>query len=155
MAKTRAPIPSAKLMAYALRLLSIKDYSESKMRERLYTVAEEQSGADSCIERLKDLSLIDDTAYAEKLARYLTETKGYGKRRVVQDMMRRGVDRTLAEETVAEQDSDPSDAISTYIDKRNPDLSDEKQRRKTIDALMRRGFNYDDIMRQVRLRREE
>lgn len=87
---------------------------------------------------------MDDGAYAASLVRHYGG-RGYGPARVREELRRRGVDQALWEEAMEEM-PDPAEILDKLIQKRcRGDLSDPRERRRTSDALLRRGFAWRDV----------
>ena len=85
----------------ALYLLERRSHSKRELVEKVARTAASREAAQAAADRLEELGLLDDAAYAQGLARELFERKGFGARRVRQELLRRGVSRELAEEALA------------------------------------------------------
>ncbi|MCL2077286.1 MAG: recombination regulator RecX [Oscillospiraceae bacterium] len=144
-----------KAKAYALKLLSMRDYSGGELLNKLNKTYGEETCL-AALERVRDLGYQDDFKYAEKLAAYLVETKYYGIRRVSYEMKLKG----LSAETIAgalekyTEDEIPKKIIEVLNRKylniiKGLDSTDRAKNRrdlkKIIDALARRGYEYNDI----------
>ena len=93
---------------------------------------------------LEDIGAVDDAGYAAALVRHYGG-KGYGPARVKEELRRRGVDRALWDAALEEM-PDPAEVLDKLIQKRcRGDLSDPGERRRTSDALLRRGFAWRDV----------
>ena len=120
----------------------------SKMMER--DTPEEEAA--EIADWLTGLGLLNDGEYARQLARHYSE-KGYGPRKIQDELYRRGVPREYWAEAMEERD-DPAEAIDAFLakrlgDDRNPD---RKMLKKVSDALARRGFRWQDINDGLRRR---
>lgn len=70
----------------------------------------------------------------------------YGIGRIKQELMRRGIDRTLAEEAAERLDKDDLNRIILLLQtKYRGNLGDEKGILRTKNALLRLGYSYSDI----------
>ncbi|MDE7360789.1 MAG: recombination regulator RecX [Oscillospiraceae bacterium] len=107
--------------------------------------------AEQAVEYVCDLGYVDDEEYAPKLAEYLIKRKRWGVRRVRYEMISRGLDRELVENTLADIDTDELDEeLITLIEKRYINkLADYDDRRRTIAALARRGYDFGSIKRCI------
>ena len=76
---------------YALNLLGARPYSTSALRGKLIQKEYEPADADNAIGRLVANGLLDDRKYAEQFARSKIVTAGASKRRVQQDLYRKGI----------------------------------------------------------------
>lgn len=91
--------PGATLAA-ALRMLGRRSYTAAEMRERLARRADAPSVA-AALERLAELRLIDDAAWAERFAAERFERAGRGRHRILSELVGRGIDAELAADVVA------------------------------------------------------
>lgn len=107
--------------------------------------------AAEAVEYADGLGYINDEEYAPRLAEYLVKRKRWGLRRVRQEMLRRGLDRTLVENVLADMDADELDEeLTALIEKKYyAKLGSYDDRRRTIAALMRRGYDYSAIKRCI------
>ena len=81
----------------ALYLLGLRDYACKELEQKLYTEADPVTAA-AVVERLREVGLVDDRRYAARLARSLSEEKHYPRRRIEQELRRRGIAPMLVQE---------------------------------------------------------
>lgn len=107
--------------------------------------------AEQAVEYVCELGYIDDERYAPKLAEYLIRRKRWGIRRVRYEMLSRGLESELVENTLADIDAEELDEeLTTLIEKRYiTKLADYDDRRRTIAALARRGYDFGSIKRCI------
>ena len=110
--------------------------------------------AEETAARMEELGLVDDEAYARRLARDLLARKHYPRRRLAQELTGKGIDRALAEEAAAEameeaETDDGQQALELLRKKYYNRLYDENARRKTAAALARYGFGGDAVRRAM------
>ncbi|MBQ7089360.1 MAG: regulatory protein RecX [Clostridia bacterium] len=133
----------------ALYLLGLRDYSCHELEQKLYTEAEPAIAA-AVVERLCEVGLLDDERYAARLARSLSEGKHYPRRRIEQELRRRGISNGLIQAAVSELDGeDYEQALAILERKYYNKLNDPDSRRRVIAALARRGFSYVAIRRAM------
>ena len=129
---------------YAVSLLSRRDHSErelmTKLAQKGYT-----DGAEEAIEKLKNGGYVSDERFARLYVRELQTLKRYGKRRIEQELYRKGVDRDTIREVLDETDFDESELGSLIERKYGRYLSDEKGIQRTINGLLRMGYSYGEI----------
>lgn len=126
----------------ALFLLGLRDYACEELEHKLAQDTP-PSVAAAVVERLRQVGLLDDERYAARLANSLSRQKKYPRRRVEQELCRRGVDKELAREAAAEiETEDFEQALALLRKKYYNKLNTEESRRKTMAALARRGFSY-------------
>lgn len=129
----------------ALWLLSLQDYSRKSLRDKLIKDYGEQA-TESTLDRLEELSLVDDERYARTYAKDLFEIKKLSARAVKYKLIEKGIDRVLAQEITDEYDPDEEQQIYDLLNtKYIRNMFDEKGRRRTISALQRMGYGYSVI----------
>ncbi len=128
----------------ALYLLDRKDYSSWELEQKLARNVSPET-ARKVVERLQELSLLNDEEYARKLARHYILQKHQGPRRAVLELRKRGIDAALAAEAVDEVEPEEGELLALCRRKYARKLeTDEKGREKVIAALMRLGHGYYD-----------
>lgn len=85
----------------ALRLLDAAARSSGGLRARLMDKGYDEQTTDAVVERLIELKLLDDQAYAESTLRYCLN-RLMGERGAVMELRRKGVDCALASRVVEE-----------------------------------------------------
>ena len=128
----------------ALYLLDYRDHSRGEIVEKLSRNVDRVI-AEEVADKLCELGLFDDGAYAQKLARHVLLTKKYGARRAEFEMRRKGIDGRLAAEAVAEVEPDEDLLEELALKKYGRYLEDDpdgKGRDKAIRGLMRLGHGY-------------
>jgi regulatory protein len=143
---------------YALSLLAARPYSSSALRRKLGQKEYEAADADDAIRRLLDNGLLNDAKYAEQFARSKMLSTGASKRRLTQDLYRKGIKGDVATQAIAnvvEQDEiDPAAVIERVARKKLAQLGDIEPvilRRRLFGFLARRGYDLDEIKRVVSL----
>ena len=93
--------------------------------------------------------LIDDRKYAEKCAEYLIERKKYGIYRARQEMLHRGLEKSLVEDALAGWEDTAEENVSAVLEKKYGRLLDDpkdyKTRQKVIAGMARLGYNISSI----------
>ena len=116
--------------------------SGQEVRRRLIKKGAEESEAEDTVQWLQELGAVDDAAYAAVLGRHYG-AMGCGPGRVRQELQKRGIPRELWDEALS-QLPPAEEAIRQYISaKWRP--GDERMGKKIADALLRRGFSWNDI----------
>jgi regulatory protein len=143
---------------YALNLLAARPYSSSALRRKLIQKEYEAADADDAIRRLLDNGILNDARFAEQYARSKMATTGASKRRLTQDLYRKGIKGDVATTAIAnvvEQDEiDPAAVIERVARKKLAQLGDLEPvvlRRRLFAFLARRGYDLDEIKRVVSL----
>lgn len=129
----------------ALYLLGLRDYACGELEKKLYTEASPEIAA-AVIARLQEVGLLDDAAYARRLARHLMEYKKYPRRRIEQELRHRGVDSAVIVDALDGLDGDDLQQALALLEKKYYNkLKTPEDRRRTVAALARRGFSYGAI----------
>ena len=130
--------------AKAARMASGRMLSRKELTDRLNRKGVDPDTAEETADWLEALGAVDDAAYAGVIARHYAAS-GYGPGRVRQELQKRGIPRELWEDALS-QLPDSADAIDGFLKKklggRTPDRAMLK---KLSDALLRRGFFWNDI----------
>ena len=129
-----------------LDFLSRRPYGTKELVKKLCEKGHEKEFAEKACDRLLELGLLNDEEYARILANDLLDRKNYSIKRIKQELAFRGIDRDIIENTVDLLDNDPVSRIIILIKKKYINkISDEKGRKRTVDALLRLGYSYSDI----------
>lgn len=129
----------------ALYLISGHDYSQKNLYDKLRRDYPEDV-AERVIERMEELGLLNDEAYARRMAHDLLYLKKMSARGAVYKMMEKGIDKSLAEEIVEEFELDPVEMLVELIERKYADkLDDEKSLRRTVASLQRLGYSWGEI----------
>lgn len=131
--------------------------SARDLRKRLILKGEPAALVDKAIVRLIELRYLDDAAYARMVARSKIENAGLSGHRLRQELFRRGIDRTVAEDALREVSEEMEDTQDAHLEKlarkRAERLRDEEPvaaRRRLVSYLARRGYDLEDVLKVVR-----
>ena len=116
----------------------------------------EPEAAQGVMDRLESSGLINDAKYAEQYTRSKVLTGGASKRRVVQDLRRKGIAQPLADAAIArvfaDEEVDPAAMAEKAARKKVKQMGDLEPlvlRRRLFGFLARKGYELDDIKRVV------
>ena len=143
---------------YALTLLAARPYASRALHRKLIQRKYSAADADDVIRRLVDNGLLNDERFAEQYARSKMLSTGASKRRLTQDLYRKGIKGDVATSAIAnviDQDEiDPSAVIERVARKKLAQLGNLEPvvlRRRLFAFLARRGYDLDEIKRVVSL----
>ena len=139
--RTAAGKMSAKMRA--VRIVSASSVSRKDLEERLVRKGEDPLQAREAVAWMEEMNLVDDRATAESVV-HSCISKGYGLQRAKQALYEKRIPKSCWEDALADY-PDQLEWIEKYLRSRLDEDSDEKQIRKAIDALMRRGHSYRTI----------
>ena len=141
---TAAGKMSAKMRA--VRIVSASSVSKRDLEERLVRKGEDPEQAKEAVQWMADLHLVDDRNTAEQVV-HSCISKGYGLQRAKQALYEKRIPKQYWDEALSDY-PDQLDKIESFLRSRLDADSDDKQVKKAIDALIRRGHSYGKI-RQV------
>ena len=141
---------SAKMRA--VRIVSASAVSARDLERRLRRKGETEEDAQAAVAWMQDLQLVDDLDTARQLVRRGL-ARGYGPGRLRQMLYEKQIPKALWDQ-VLEDLPEPDEAITAFLDRRLGPEPDRKELQKTIDALLRRGFAWQDIRRCLNRRGE-
>ena len=144
MLRTAAGKMSAKMRA--VRIVSATSVSRRDLEERLVRKGEDPNQAREAVQWMEDLHLVDDRNTAEQVV-HSCISKGYGLARAKQALYEKRIPKEYWEEALADY-PDQAEKIEAFLRSRLDAESDQKDVKRAIDALIRRGHNYGTI-RQV------
>ena len=136
---------SAKMRA--VRIVSASSVSKRDLQQRLVRKGEDPEQAKAAVAWMEDLHLVDDRATAEQVVRSCIY-KGYGLQRAKQALYEKQIPKAYWDE-VLEDYPDQSEKIQDFLRSRLDADSDEKQKKRAIDALIRRGHSYGTIKKAM------
>lgn len=135
----------------ALTLLEYRSHSKKELTEKIARSAASWEAAQAAADRMEELGLVDDAAYAANLAKELFTRKRYGPARVRAELRRKGVAPEIADGLLAEYDDEGQrlENIQWVLERKYAGWrEDERTRRRAFDALRRLGYPYD-LIRQA------
>lgn len=133
---------------YALKVIEFKDRTEKEIREKLTQKGYDENITEDEIAFLKDYGFINDLRYAQRFVSDAINLKKWGKARIRAELLRKGVDREIIDNTVEDAFIDvDDDRLFKEMQRRfkNSDLSNIKERTRIFNFYMRRGFSPDEI----------
>lgn len=154
----------SKLKTKALNIVSARSVSRRELVKKLTARPWRQAGAEddgaeldpvqerealeaqaeSVADWLENLGLLNDEQYARDVVRWCGE-KGYGERRVRDELFRRGVPREFWDEAL-EDFSGAEGAVDRFLAQKLKNWDgDKKQLKRVTDALARKGFSWSEI----------
>ena len=143
--RTAAGQMSAKMRA--VRIVSAASVSRRDLEARLGRKGEDPKQAKEAVAWMEDLHLVDDRATAEQVVSSCI-SKGYGLMRAKQALYEKRIPKEYWDEALADY-PDQTEKITAFLKSRLDADSDEKQVRRAVDALIRRGHNYGAIRRAL------
>lgn len=134
----------------AIDIISRRDHGKKELVLKLSQKVDKET-AQKVADKLEESGLINDKYYAQRLAEELINRKGMSAFRIRQELMSRGISREIAYNVADELDTDDKQCIINLLNSKfaSRNLSDEKELRRTINALIRLGYQYSDIKNAI------
>jgi regulatory protein len=133
----------------ALNMASARPLSKKELVDKLARKDADRDGAQQAADWLEGLGLLNDREYAVTLVRHYA-AKGFGVKKLRDELYRRGVPREFWDEALAQAGS-PEDTLDRLVQKRLGGQEPTRENLKKIsDYLARRGFSWSDISAALR-----
>ena len=139
--KNAAGQMSAKMRA--VRIVSASSVSKRDLEERLVRKGEDPDQAREAVRWMADLHLVDDRNTAEAVV-HSCISKGYGLQRAKQALYEKRIPKEYWEDALADY-PDQLDRIVAFLRSRLDETSDQKEVKRAVDALLRKGHSYRTI----------
>ncbi len=137
---------SAKMRA--VRIVSASSVSKRDLEERLVRKGEDPHQAKEAVRWMEDLHLVNDRNTAEQVV-HSCISKGYGLQRAKQALYEKRIPKEYWDEAL-EDYPDQMEKILSFLRSRLDEESGDREVKKAIDALLRRGHSYGTIREALR-----
>ena len=136
--------------ALAYRYLSHRDRSARETADHLKKKGLKEAVVQETLSHLKEKKYLDDRRFAEHWARTRAENRQFGKYRLRQELLGKGVSKELIDETLDTlfESVQEIDLARAVVEKKLPsmqDLEPDKKKRRLTGLLQRKGFSGDII----------
>lgn len=130
----------------AASCLARRSLSKAELMRKLRDKGISPGHARDAVEAMQSFGYLDDERYAAELCEYLFRSKMYGARRVKAELLRRGIDRDLADEMLERLDTDPEQRAADFIRRKYKGISGigRDDLKKIYDRLLRNGYSYSE-----------
>lgn len=134
-----------------MRLLGTRARSRDEMRKRLTRRGFEDYEVEVVMDRLVAADLLDDSQFARDWVQSRHRNSGKGRIALRHELAAKGIDKTLAEEVLADVDPDAERAVAeglvdkkltvTLLERAHTDRTErDKVFRRLVGMLVRRGY---------------
>jgi regulatory protein len=158
--KKREPLGEEALFEYAVGTLARKMRTVRDLKKLMRIRAEEGEAGERAMERvvvrLKELKYLSDTRFAEDYTRLRRDNEKYGRRRVQQGLVQKGVHKELIATTLDKEygNVDEIALAKEYIARKRikkPEGEDaKKQAARVMGRLQRAGFSAGTVFKVLR-----
>jgi len=158
----KSPLDAPGLLEFAVRSLSSKMKSIRDLRRKMAERAEPgeagEAAIDAVILKLKDLGYLSDERFAADYTRMRQENEKFGRRRVQQGLMQKGIAQELTNTTLSKayDEVDEVALARAYVARKRmkQPTGDREQKQKETAKAMRRlvaaGFTTKTIWKVLR-----
>ena len=136
---------SAKMRA--VRIVSASSVTKRDLEQRLVHKGEDPEQAKEAVQWMSDLNLLDDGHVAEQVVQRCI-SRGYGLQRAKQALYEKKVPKQYWEAALADY-PDQAEEILDFLRSRLGGTYDQREVKRAIDALMRRGHSYAHIRKAL------
>lgn len=142
----------------ALRFLALREHSEAEIVRKLKGKKFPEEEIREAVSRLKGLGYLDDLRFARLFAESALRGGRFVGNRLFQELKLRGVPEGVARQVAQElaEEYPVEDTLCALIARRfsgfDPETATDKERRRVVGYLIRRGFSFSDIQRELRLK---
>lgn len=154
---TTSERPKRSTYERALDMLEARARAVGELRRLLVKKGEPAADVDAAIERLQRGGLLDDANFARQYTRSKALGPGLSRRRVQQELAKRGVSREVSDAAIAEVFAEEGVGDEVTIERvarkklrMLAKLDEATQRRRLYGFLARRGYDGEDVGRVVR-----
>ncbi|MFR9751774.1 recombination regulator RecX [Nocardia sp. 004] len=137
-----------------LRLLGVRAYSRAELVQRLTTKGYAPEVSEQALDRLAEVGLVDDAAFAEQWVHSRHRFSGKGRQALARELRRKGVAQSdaapaLAAITAADEEARATELIHRKLRSLPRDLDRDRAFRRLAGMLARRGYAQHMIYRVV------
>lgn len=138
------------LKSKAIELLMRKPQSRKELGRKLREWEATDEEIEAICDRMEELGYLNEPEYAGRIVRHHA-AKGFGERKIRDELYRRGVPRELWDEALEQiEEGDNAAAIDAFLEKKLKGSHDPKDVKRASDALARRGYRWPEISDALR-----
>ena len=127
----------------ALKILERRDVSRKMLLDKLTEKGISNTDAEEVADWLCGLGVVNDERYAGLVVRHYA-AMGYGKRRIRDELYRRGIDRELWDAALDEL-PETDDAVDRLLSVRLRGAGSPEALQRAQSYLLRRGYSWDEV----------
>ena len=136
---------SAKMRA--VRIVAASSVTKGDLERRLVQKGENPDQAKDAVAWMSDLNLLDDSRVAEQVVQRCI-SRGYGLARAKQALYEKKVPKQYWDAALADY-PDQMEEITDFLRGRLGEEYDQRELKRAIDALMRRGHSYGVVRKAL------
>ena len=130
-------------LKYALRLLNVRARSVEEVRKRMRMKGYGEEEIENVLRKLEDMDMLNDVKFSNLYAYDRMVVHKKGPKLIRMELIELGVEEKIVEETISKllEEVKEEDIIRDIVRK-----WDNLDRKKMIDRLLRRGFDYQKVV---------
>lgn len=133
-----------KCLSKGYDILSFRPHSKKEIYDKLLKNFSEES-VEKVVEKLLSINLLDDNEFSDIYIKSLLNKGKASKRTIYYELKKKGIDPYIIEEKISEIEVCDSDTVKKLVLKKYKNKLNDENIHKVKNALIRYGFNYDDI----------
>ncbi len=139
----------AKAFNKALNYLSYQMRSEHEVRKKLLAAEHGEAVVEEAIRKLEKLGFLNDESYSKALLETKKRTAKKGPRAIKQDLMKKGIDKSLQQEVLKQYSYDDqvqnAKDLAEKLIRAGDESTPSQVKQKIQDLLMRKGYSFDIV----------
>lgn len=136
---------SAKMRA--VRIVAASNVSKKDLCQRLVQKGEDPTQAQQAVDWMESLNLVDDRETARQVVSR-SAAKGYGLQRAKQALYEKKIPKAFWDDALADY-PDQSEHILSFLRARLGKEPQDREVKRAVDALLRRGHSYGEIRKAL------
>jgi regulatory protein len=142
---TILPLLNRRARERVVYLLKDMDKTEAELKRKLREACYPESCIEAAVSWAREKHYVDDERFASGYAEY--HSAGKSRKKLLYDMILKGVPREIAEKTLEAKPVDEEEQIRRELAKRryDPETADIDAKRKMTAFLARKGYSWDMI----------
>ncbi len=136
--------PAAVARTICLRLLTLRARTRVELRDALAARAVPEAAAEAVLDRLAEVGLVDDGAFAASFVSSRQRDRGLSLREISRQLREKGVDESVITAAVGELDADAEAEVARQLVARKlrsmSRLAPEVKTRRLVGMLARKGY---------------
>ena len=154
MERLQSGASQSKAQMQAAMMIGRKAMSQRDLVRKLQDKGATTAEANYAAQWLQAIGAVDDAAYGATLVRHYAQ-RGYGESYCREKLREKGIPRELWDEAL-EHLGDAQEQIAQFLQRRwHGETPDEKERKRTADDLLRRGFSWPEVRLGLSLWQEQ
>jgi regulatory protein len=152
------PLTPEQALAYALRLLNQRDYSQANLKRKIIDRGGLPDEANTIVAKCVALGLVNDERLAERITKHESQWRHQSQQSISAKLLKKGIPKDLIGSALAQtKDAEITSAQhqATLWLAKHQTLEQHEQRQKLMAFLYRKGFSSSSISRAIQALRDD